>query len=637
MPMNCSNCGRDNPAGARFCLSCGAALARHCPSCAGELPAGARFCMHCGQPQRATTPADDAQLTRLAAATPDRLAQKLRAAGDLAGERRVVTVLFADVVGSTELARRLGPEAWMAVSNEILDRITPVIYRYEGTIARLLGDGVWAFFGAPVAHEDDPLRAVYTGLDLLEIAAQYGAEVRRAHGVELAMRVCLNTGPVVVGPLSDDLRYEHTASDPTVNLAARLKFVAEPMSLVVSEHTHRFIAPVFDTIDAGQIELKGTEPSGSEPVRVYHVRGPRSAPGRLRGLQGAGLESPMVGRDAELARLVQLGEAVRAGLGRAGLIVGEPGLGKTRLIAEWRAALDRHPGQPPPLWAEGRCLSYGQGLAYHLLVDLLRSILGVAEAADEAETRAALHALTGDLLGPEAGEVYPYLGHLLSVRLEDEAAEQVALLDPQALQAQYLAALRRLLGALAARQPVILILEDLHWADPSSTDLLVKLLPLASAAPVLLCMATRPERDAPAWRLVTAARETLGGSLTEITLHALSDSDSRQLVANLLKIEALPEPVRAVILKKAEGNPFFVEEVIRMLIDRGAIVRRGDDWIAGAGIEQVEIPDNLQSLLLARIDRLPDDVRHTLRVAAVIGRQFPVKVLEYVLRGGEPQ
>ncbi|MBN1656939.1 MAG: AAA family ATPase [Anaerolineae bacterium] len=630
--MKCSGCGTENPSGARFCLNCGTALTLRCPSCAGELPAGARFCMHCGQPQLATTPADDAQLARLAAATPDNLVEKLRAADDLAGERRIVTVLFADVVGSTALARELGPEAWMAVINELLDRITPVIYRYEGTIARLLGDGVWAFFGAPVAHEDDPLRAVYAGLDLLEVAGEYREEVRHAHGVDLALRVCLNTGPVIVGPLSDDLRYEHTASGPTVNLAARLKFAAGPMSLVVSEHTHRFIAPVFDTADAGQIEVKG-----AGPVRVYRVGGHKSAPGRLRGLEGAGLESPMVGRDAELATLVQLGEAVRAGLGRAALIVGEPGLGKTRLIAEWRAALDRHPGQPPPLWAEGRCLSYGQGLAYHLLIDLVRSILGITEAADDAETRAVLHTLTDDLFGPEAGEVYPYLGHLLSARLEDTAAEEVALLDPQALQAQYLAALRRLLGALAARQPVVLILEDLHWADPSSTDLLVKLLPLASAAPVLLCMATRPERDAPAWRLVTAARETLGGSLTEITLRALSDSDSRQLVANLLKIEALPESVRAVILKKAEGNPFFVEEVIRMLIDRGAIVRRGDDWVAGAGIEEIEIPDNLQSLLLARIDRLPDDVRHTLRVAAVIGRQFPVKVLEYVLRGGEPQ
>ncbi|MEJ2209346.1 MAG: AAA family ATPase [Anaerolineae bacterium] len=611
-----------------------------CTNCGSDNPAGARFCMHCGQPQVATTPADDAQLSRLAAATPAPLAQKLRAAtlrtADMAGERRIVTVLFADVVGSTALARRLGAEAWSAVMDGLLDRITPAIYRYEGTIARLLGDGLWAFFGTPVAHEDDPQRAVQAGLALLEAARAYAAEVQQQYGVELAMRACLNTGPLVVspaddGPLHEGVRYEHTASEPTLNLAARLKFVAGPMSLVVSQHTHRFIAPLFHTEPAGEIEARGD--AGS--IQVYQVRGTRADPGRLRGLSGAGLESPMVGRDAELSTLVQLSEAVRAGLGRAALIVGEPGLGKTRLIAEWRALLAHQSGHEPPTWAEGRCLSYGQGLAYHLLLDLLRSILEVPETAGEITTHAALHDLTADLFGDAAGEVYPYLGHLLSVRLEDEAAEQVGQLDPQALQAQYLAAVRRLFGALAARRPLVLVLEDLHWADPSSTDVLIKLLPLASAAPVLLCMATRPERDAPGWRLVTAARETLGGSLTEVNLQALSEGDSRRLVANLLQIEALPESVRAVILKKAEGNPFFVEEVIRMLIDRGAIVRRGDDWVAAAGIQQVEIPDNLQSLLLARIDRLPEEVRHTLRVAAVIGRQFPVKVLESVLQGGE--
>jgi class 3 adenylate cyclase len=602
--------------------------------------------MDCGQPVRPSTPADEDRLSRLAAATPDPLAAKVRAAGEaddgvvVAGERRVVTVLFADIVGSTELARTLGPEAWMEVINGVLDRITPAIYRYEGSIARLLGDGVWAFFGAPVAHEDDPARAVRAGLDLLDAIRTYADELRhRYDGVELAMRACVNTGPVSVGPVGDDLRYEYTAAGPTVNMAARLKFAAGPMSLLVSEHTHRFIAPAFETRQAGQIDVKGA----AEPVSVYEVRGVKARPGQTRGLVGAGLQSPMVGRDAELATLLHLCEAVQAGLGRAVSIVGEPGLGKTRLIAEWRASAAARDRQPEPLWVEGRCLSYGEGLAYHLLIDLLHSIIGVREAAGEGETRDALQDLLDELFrnaaaGADAiAEIYPYMGHLLSVKLEEEALDQIRLRDPQALQVQYLAAVRRLLAALAARQPLILVLEDLHWADPSSTDLLVRLLPLASSASILFCMAIRPERDAPGWRLVTAARETLGNSLTEITLGALSEEDSRQLVANLLRIEALPDTVRNLILHKSEGNPFFVEEVIRMLIDRSAIVREGDDWVAGTGIERVEIPDNLHSLLLARIDRLPEEVRQTLRVAAVIGRQFPVKVLEYVLREGEPE
>jgi class 3 adenylate cyclase len=628
--MKCSDCQTENPAGAHFCLSCGAPLARQCSNCRAELPTGARFCMHCGQATRASSASDEARLARLAATAPDPLARKVRAADQLAGERRIVTVLFADVVGSTALAHQVGAETWIAIMNGALDRITPAIYRYEGTIARLLGDGLWAFFGAPVAHEDDPVRAVNAALDLVAAIQDYAVALRRRHGIDFAMRACLNTGPVVIGAVGEDLRFEYTAMGATVNLAARLKFAAGPMAILITEETHRFVGPLFDTRDLGPIEVKGVP----NPVCVYQVTGPRARPGRLRGLDTAGLQSPMVGRDTELGILLQLCEAVRAGLGRVVLIMGDPGLGKTRLIAEWKAAMAGQAAAQPH-WAEGHCLSYGQGLAYHLLRDLLRSALGVSQLADEAETHAALSRLADDLFGPQADEVCPYLAYLLSLQLEENALEQVRLLDPQALQAQVLAALRRLFQALAARRPLALIVEDLHWADPSSVDLLVRLLPLASSAPLLVCLVTRPDRDSPGWRLVTAARELLGGSLTEINLQALSDSDSRRLVANLLEIEALSEETRSLILKKAEGNPFFVEEVIRMLIERGSIVRSERGWVVASPIQAIDIPDNLQGLLLARIDRLPEEIKHTLRVAAVIGRQFPVRVLEQVLEEKE--
>jgi class 3 adenylate cyclase len=627
--MNCPNCRTENPPPARFCLHCGAALALACAHCGAELPPAARFCMSCGRPVQARTATDEALHKRLAAATPPRLAEKARAAAALAGERRVVTVLFADVVGSTALAERAGDEAWLAIRNGALERIIPAIYQYEGTLARLLGDGLWAFFGAPVAHEDDPQRAVRAGLALLAAAAAYGDGVRRRYGLAFAMRACLNTGPVVIGPVGDDLRYEYTAVGGAVDLAARLKFVARPGTLLITENTRRFVDPLFETVAAGTVEVQG----GAERVRTYEVIGARPEPGRLRGL--AGLESPLVGRDAELSALLGLCEAVRAGLGRAVLLLGEPGVGKTRLIAEWKAAAAGMGHEPAPLWAEGRCLSHGQGLAYHLLTHLLRSFLGLAEPADESATCAALTAATEDLLGDEAETVAPYLGHLLALEPEGEAWQAVEGLDPQALQAQYLAAIRRLLLGVARRRPLVLVLEDLHWADPSSTELLIKLLPLASSSSILFCMAARPDREAPGWRLVTAARELMGGSLTEIHLAPLSETESRQLVANLLRVEALPEPVRSLILRRAEGNPLFVEEVIRMLIDRGAIRQRNGEWVAEPGVEAVEIPDNLQGLLLARIDRLPEEVKNTLRVAAVIGRQFPLRVLEAVLGEGE--
>jgi class 3 adenylate cyclase len=625
--MKCPTCQHDNPANAAFCMNCGARLTQACSNCGATLPADARFCLSCGQPVAVSTQADESRHARLAAAAPAPLVDKMRAA-HLTGERKLVTVLFADVVGSTALAEQMDPEDWALIMNRAFDRISPSIYRYEGTIARLMGDAILAFFGAPLAHEDDPVRAVRAGLDLLAAVREFAEEARREYGIEFAMRVGLNTGTVVVGEVGSDLKYEYTAMGDAVNLAARMQSAARPMSVLVSQHTYRFIAPFFDADDLGLIEVKGK----SEPVRVFEVRRARAEPGQARGL--AGLESPMVGRDAELAALLQLSAAVGAGLGRAAVVVGEPGLGKTRLIAEWKAATKGEaPGRSPPIiqWTEGRCLSYGQGLAYHLLIDLLRALVGAPAAAGEPETRAALLELTHNVFGDATLDVYPYLGHLLSVQLEGEALERVKPLDPQALQNQYLAALRRMLRALAARRPLALILDDIHWADPSSVELLIRLLPLAAEAPLLFCFVTRPDRDAPGWKLVVAAREAMGAGLVEVTLNPLSDADSRQLVSNLLEIESLPEATRTLILKKAEGNPFFVEEVIRMLIERGAILRKGEGWVAGNEIENVEIPDNLQGLLLARIDRLPEDVKRTLRVASVIGRQFSVRVLEEVL------
>ena len=632
--MPCPRCQTVNPEGAKFCQNCGQALQRKCPNCGTMNAPEAKFCMNCGWNLAPTaSPVAPAApptrpVDRFQQYIPKELLAKLeaaRASRSMAGERRVVTVLFCDVEGSTALAERLDPEDWAEVMNSAFEFLIKPVYHYEGTVARLMGDAILAFFGAPIAHEDDPQRAVLAGLDIVQGVGAFRERLKGQRGLDFNVRVGINTGLVVVGEVGADLRVEYTAMGDAVNLASRLQSAARPMTVLVSEMTYRFIAPVFEVMDRGLLEVKGK----AEPVHAYEVVAAKVQPGRVRGL--AGLESPMVGRDAELAALLQLSEALRAGLGRVAVVVGEPGLGKSRLIAEWKAAVGAV-GRPPLVqWAEGRCLSYGQSLAYHLLLDLLHSLLGVPAAASAPETHAALRRHTDELFGPGDLDTYPYLGHLLSLHLEGAALERVRLLDPQALQNQYLTALRRVLSALAARQPLVLVLDDIHWADPSSVDLLTKLLPIVSEGPLLFCFVTRPDRDAPGWKLVRAARELMGAGLTELTLNPLSEADSRQLVSNLLDIEALPENVRNLILMKAEGNPFFVEEVIRMLIDRGAIVKKGESWALEKETQAVDIPDNLQGLLLARIDRLPDDVKYTLRVASVIGRQFAVKVLEQVM------
>jgi class 3 adenylate cyclase len=581
--------------------------------------------MQCGHPVINTTPLDDSRFSRVSAAAPSTLVEKVRGAANIFGEQRMVTFLFIDVVGSTTISEQVDAEAWTGIMNEVVDLVIPVIYRYEGTIARVLGDSLLVFFGAPVAHEDDPYRAVRTALEILPIGRTYAGKLQESFGIEFAIRACIHTGPVILNSIQEDLKLDFTPVDGSVDLTSRIKFAAQPMTILLTEQTHRLVHPIFDCEALGPIDVKGR----SEPLVVYRVDKLSYHTGSVRGIRG--LMSPMVGRDSELNALTQLCEAVRAGLGRGVIIIGEPGLGKTRLILEWRNIVEGESLEKPPLWGEGRSLSFGQGLAYHLLINLIRSLLQIPDACDEVDARKIVYNQTQTLFGDAFLDIYPYVADLLSIELEPEVQELVNLPDPQTLQTQYYRAVRELFIALSRNQPLILVLEDLHWADPSSIDILIRILPLATSESILFCLATRDERESPGWRLVNAAREMLGGSLIELPLNPLSEEDSYKMVSNLLQIESLPGWVREFILKKAEGNPLFVEEVIRMLIDRGGIIQEEGNWKIGNSFYEVEIPDNLQGLLLARIDRLPEDVKTILRVASVIGRKFPVKVLEQVL------
>ncbi|MGZ9160325.1 MAG: ATP-binding protein, partial [Candidatus Limnocylindrales bacterium] len=428
-----------------------------------------------------------------------------------------------------------------------------------------------------------------------------------------------------------DLRYEYTALGDAMNVAARMQAAAEPGSVLITASTHRHVADAFETQDLGEISVKGK----TEPVHAYRVLSPKAAPGRRRGLERAGIRSPMVGRDSQLETLRSLYGVVQAGRGRVAFLVGEPGIGKSRLLAEFRrwvmddASAEESPGVAAT-WVEGRCVSYGRNLPYHLLQDLVRSTLQIPFAGSDTDARTALDRQLAALLGDDASDTAPYLAHLLALPLHPEEADR-AMLDPETMQGRYTASVHRLLRALSTRGPVVLVCEDVHWADPASVSSVSQLLPLAAQLPVLFIAALRADTDSAGWRLLTTGRESFGDALVEMPLQPLSETDSRDLVANLLEIESLPMSVRESILARAEGNPFFVEEVIRMLIERGVIERRADRWVATAEIASVDIPDTLHGLLLARIDQLPDAAKRSLRVASVIGRQFPVRVLERVL------
>jgi class 3 adenylate cyclase len=538
-------------------------------------------------------------------------------------ERRPLTILFADIVGSTSIAEKLDPEDWSVLVGEAFGRLNAVASRYDGTVARLMGDGVLVFFGAPIAHEDDPERAVRCALDMVREIDVVGEGARVRHDVQLRVRAGINTGPVVVGMVGTDVAREYTAMGDAVNIAARMQAAAPPGGVLVTAATHRFVAPLVDATDAGHLVLKGK----AEPVHAYHVTGLRAGAVSARGL-GTEVRSEMIGRDAQLARLRDAFAIVRARQGRVASILGEPGIGKSRLLSELKAHVAS--SDPSARWIEARCLSYGRTLPYHLVLDLVRSCIGVPASAGEPEVRAALERRTKALFGEAWADPYTYLGHLLSIQLDPEVRARISGLEFETVK-RYVSSVIGLVRALAITGPVVLACEDLHWADASSVDVLQGLLRLANELPLLIVATSRLDRESEGWRLVSAVRDIFGDALVELRLEPLSGDDTRTLVANLLKVESLPKGTRDHILEKSEGNPFFVEEVIRMLIDRGAIVQRGDRWVATEQVSDVEIPDTLQGLLLARIDRLPPESKRTLRVAAVIGRQFGVTMLERLL------
>ncbi|MDQ4130352.1 MAG: AAA family ATPase [Actinomycetota bacterium] len=525
-----------------------------------------------------------------------------------------MTALFADLVGSTALAEQMDPEEWVGLVNRAFAVMSESVERYGGTVAQFLGDGILALFGAPTAHEDDPERAVRAALEMRDAIGR---------ATELQIRVGVNTGEVVVGDIASGLRYGYTALGDAVNVAARMQSAADPGEIIITASTFQRLAPLVDADDLGLVAAKGK----SAPVHAYRVRSLSLVP-RLRAdlVEHRG---PALGRGQELARLREAVALVRAGRGRAALVTGEPGIGKSRLVCElrdWATSTDAG-----MTWAEGRCLSYGRELPYHLVLEVVRDLLGVPVASDDQGTSELLSKVLGDRLGEAAAEAEPYIAHLFALPLEPSASSRLEGLDPSALQARYLGALRQVLLASARPGPLVIVCEDVHWADQASVTTLTRLLPLVDEAPLLMLFSSRGERSGPGWELVTELRRHFGDGLVDLRLGALSEADSRQLVGLLLEDEAPPERLVELVVSKSEGNPLFVEEILHSLIERRLLTRNPEGgWTLSGALSDLEIPDSIHGLLLDRIDRLPDGARDLLKVASVIGRRFSLRMLDAV-------
>ena len=611
MAVTCPNCSTENPEGARFCMNCGHSLEFPCPNCATELPSGAKFCFNCGH--EIVAGATTGEQGKSAVEITDEITEAVTRLGQTSGERRTITMLFCDVTGSTAAAEQLDPEAWSSIMHTAFDAFIAPVERYEGTVARLLGDAILAYFGAPTAHEDDPERAILAGLDILEAAGRMAETFRDKHGVDFGVRIGINTGLVVVGDVGSDLFGEYAALGDAANVAARMEHTAEPNTIRVAEATYRLVEPVFDFESVGEIEVKGK----SEPMAAYRVVGVKQERGRQRGI--VGLESPMVGREAERASALAAFDDLQAGRGRILSIHGEAGLGKSRLSAELQAQVGDE-----VRWLEGRSFSYDVATPYGPFVDVLTRCFEL----DGVHRYGQIQQKVTEVLGDDAGTHAVYLASLLGIEVEGDDTDLLEYLELPVLRQRTFAAVAAYLAGLAAAKPTVLVLEDLHWADPTSIELTQSLLPLTDETPLMLLLQFRPRRDEPSWQVHEAAARDFAHRYTAIELRPLDEDASAELIANLLKVEGLSDSLRSLILNKAEGNPFFVEEVIRSLLDSGIIVAEGDRFVATADIDSFAVPDTLAAVLATRLDALPPDQRKVVQAAAVIGREFSFDMLE---------
>ncbi len=621
--MTCPNCSNDNPDTASFCMSCGTSLAVACSSCGTDLPADAKFCFSCGTPvdQAGSGPETDsppppASTDDLKRFVPDELLRKLEYAartGAMSGERRVVTMLFCDVAGSTSAAQHLDPEDWAEVMNGAFDHLIAPVYRYEGTLARLMGDAILAFFGAPIGHEDDAERAVLAGLEILDEIEPYRETVRTRWGVDFDVRVGINTGLVVVGEVGSDLRVEYTAMGDAVNLAARMEQTADAGTVQITGATKALVEQLFEFDEVGPVDVKGKD----EPVDAYRVLQAKERPEDLRGIPG--LASPMVGRDTEFATLSAISQRlVDTGQGHVVSIIGEAGLGKSRLVRELRASLDTSTLH----WFEGRSLSYETATPYAPAIRLLQSMVGIAGPESVAEKWRRLQQTVAQQLPGKTGEVAPFLAWMMNIEPADEFAHRLDYLEAPQIKENAFRAFLALVEAFATSRPTYIVLEDLHWADQSSTDLATELLAVAERAPLVILLLFRPRREGDSWQVHQTAEQHHGHLYTHVRLAPLTEADSRELIGNLLAIDGLDDATRNTILGRSEGNPFFVEEIVRWMIDAGAVTHEAERWVATQTARNFPVPATLSAVLTTRLDALDEASRNVVQAAAVVGRTF---------------
>src|SRR5262245_53212640 len=612
--MKCPRCQHDHHPGAKFCEECAAPLARACANCGAQLSPTAKFCSECAHPAGSPSASTGPTTPRFASPetyTPKHLAERiLNSKAALEGERKQVTVLFADLKGSMELLADRDPEEARTFLDPVLEHMMEAVHRYEGTVNQVMGDGIMALFGAPLAHEDHAVRACYAALRMQESVKRYADGVFRRYGVPVEIRVGLNSGEVVVRAIGSDLHMDYTAVGQTTHLAARLEQMAKPGTILLTPETLVLAEGFVQVMSRGPVPVKGL----AAAIEIFELTGASPVRSRLHAAASRGL-TRFVGRDAEI-------ELLRQALGRAGeghgqvvAIVGEPGVGKSRLVWEFTHS-HRSQGW---LVLETASVSYGKATTYFPVIELLRSYFGIEPRDD---TRKMREKVTGKLLSLDRAleATLAVLLSLLDVPVDDPEWSR---LDPPQRRQLTLDALKRLVFRESQVQPVLLVVEDLHWIDAETQawlDLLVESVPTAR---LLLLVNYRPEYGH-GWGSKTYYQQ--------LRLDALPTTSAGELLAALLGTDHGLGDLKRVLIERTQGNPFFLEESVRALVETGALTGERGAYRLARPIQNLQLPATAQAILAARIDRLAPEDKRLLQAAAVIGKDVPFPLLEAIAK-----
>jgi len=587
--MKCSKCQFENPEGSKFCLECGDQLENKCPNCGQVLLTAAKFCNECGHKMQEVQEPEKAEPV-------------------VDSERKHVTVLFSDLSGYTAMSEKLDPEEVKEIMSRIFGEIAQVITKYEGFIERFVGDAVMAIFGVPKVHEDDPVRAIRAAREIHDLVEAMSPQFEEKIGRALSMHSGINTGLVVTGEV-DVERGTHGLMGDTINTASRLQGLAKVGEILVGYETYRQTEGYFNFEKQDPTTVKGK----AEPISVYRMISPKEKPVTVHRLSG--MRADLIGRNVEIAQLKEAVENLQEGKGKIFSISGDAGTGKSRLVTELRANLNLQKTQ----WLEGHAYAYARNIPYFPLIDLLNRIFQIEEGDPPEKVKEKIESGAADLVGNE-GDVIPYIGSLYALTYTD--IEDV---NPELWKSRLRDAINRILSALAKKAPTVFCFEDLHWADPSFVDLLRHLLLGIRQPAVVLCIYR------PTISLFTSHQlQGISKFYQEIRLQELSPSETQNMVESLLKTEHIPSDLQRFVQDKAEGNPFYLEELINSLIESGTLIRDNGTWKVTESISESEISSTIQGVISGRLDRLENEAKRILQEASVIGRAFLYDILKRI-------